>query len=355
MKPNGKQVLIEFISCSEKFLNDKSKLEDILKIAIKKSKLSLVSIRSHKFNPIGITSVAIINQSHVILHTYPEAKHVSIDIFTCSPDNKSTNDLINFLRYKLKPKIVKFTEILRGDVLDVNRSNWLTSSSETDFEIRYYIKKKLFSKKSKYQQIDIIDNDSFGRMLFLDNDLQIAEKDADIYNLCMVKPIINRKLGSVAILGGGDGGILKEVLKYNPDSVTLVDIDKEVINVSQKYLHSICESAFKNSKVKIIIDNVYNFLDKSNNFDTITYDLTMHPETFTKIKREIFLNKLFLKINKSLNKNGVISLQCCSELDKETFNIIKRILMQHFSNIRFTKEFIPSFCQNWIFASGIKK
>jgi spermidine synthase len=356
MKPLGTQLIAEFIYCSKNILEDKKVLEQALKLGIKRCGLNLKSLKGHQFNPVGVTVIAIIGESHIAIHTYPEARHASIDIFTCATNSQTPIELLHFLRTKFKPKTVRVVELLRGNPIEIKEKNWITSFSGSGcgFEIRYHIKKQLLSKRSKYQQIDIIENENFGKILFLDNDVQIAERDAHIYNWNMVSPLIEAKnsLNKVAILGGGDGGVLYELLKYNPRSVVLVDIDEEVIKASKRYLRRICKNAFSNPKVTIVIDDVNNFLETNHGFDAIIYDLTMHPEALTRMDRTVFLNELFLKIRNNLNEGGMLTLQCCSEFDTETLKLLRRLLSKHFMNINFRKTFIPSFCENWIFGSA---
>jgi len=356
MKPLGTQLIAEFISCSPNILKHKKTLEQALRLGIKKCGLNLKSLRGHQFNPVGVTVIAVIGESHIAIHTYPEARHASIDIFTCATNSGAPVKLLHFLKTKFKPKTVRIVELLRGNPIEIKEKNWITSfsSSGGGFEIRYHIKKQLLSKRSKYQQIDIIENENFGKILFLDKDVQIAEKDAHIYNWHMVAPLIESKnsLNKVAILGGGDGGVLYELLKYNPKSVVLVDIDEEVIKASKRYLRRICRNAFSNPKVKVVIDDVNRFLETDHGFDAIIYDLTMHPEAMTRMDRTIFLKELFLKIRNNLNEGGMLTLQCCSEFDTETLKLLKRLLSKHFEDITFRKVFIPSFCENWVFGSA---
>ena len=353
MKPTGIQLIAEFIQCQKKILNDKKILEKILKQGIQECGLNLKKLDSYQFNPVGITVIAIISESHVVIHTYPEVRHASIDIFTCCSDLSIPVSLLHFLKNQLKPETIRAGNVRRGNSLEMEKKDWIVPSSSNWFEVRYHIKKKLLSKKTKYQQIDIIENENFGRMLFLDKDLQIAEKDAPLYNWNMVSPLIEKnKLGVVAILGGGDGGVLNELLKHNPKKIILVDIDKDVILCSKKFLYNICKNSFSNPHVKIVINDVKKFLETNYGFDAIIYDLTMHPEYFIGINRRTFLNELFLKIKDSLNENGIISLQCCSEFDTEALKLLREILSRYFTHITFVTSFIPSFCENWVFASA---
>ncbi len=356
MKPLGTQIIAEFIYCSKNILNDKEALERELKVGIERCGLGLKSLSGYKFDPVGVTIIAIISQSHVGIHTYPEARHASIDIFTCSTDNSQTQKLLQFLKNKLKPRTVRVIEVLRGNPLEIKDKDWITSFSgaRRGFEIRYHIKKRLLSKKTKYQRIDIIDNEDFGRMLFLDKEIQIGEKGAHIYNSCLTSPIIETKksLGKVAILGGGDGGVLNELLIYNPKIIFLVDMDSEVVEASRKYLKGICKNAFSDPRVRIVTDDANKFLEKNHGFDVIIYDLTMHPEAITNMDRVEFFNQMFSKIKKSLNEEGMITLQCCSEFDTATLRLLKKLLPKYFKNINFKTGFIPPYCENWIFASA---
>jgi spermidine synthase/S-adenosylmethionine decarboxylase proenzyme len=359
MKPVGSQLIAEFIHCSKKYLNDRKALEEILKLGIEKCGLGLVSIKGHQFDPVGVTVIAVISESHIAIHTYPEALHASIDIFTCASGSKSVSKLLRFLKGRLRPKSVRLVELLRGNPIEIKEENWTTSFSGPGcgFEIRYHVKNHIYSKRSKFQQIDIIENDDFGKILFLDKDVQIAEADAHTYSWNMIAPLIekNKKIDKVAILGGGDGGILYEILKHDPERVFLIDIDEDVIKVSRRYLRRICRGAFSDPRATIVVDDANKFLETNDGFDAIIYDLTMHPEALTNMPRTDFLNQIFSKVGKSLKKDGMVTMQCCSEFDKDTMKHLKKILPKHFKNIEFRKVLIPSFCENWIFASAEMK
>lgn len=357
MKPLGTQLVAEFIYCSSKILNDREALERMLKRAIQKSGLTLKSITGHQFHPVGVTVIAVISESHIGIHTYPEARHASIDIFTCAAGAGAVGKLLDYLKKQMQPKTVRVVELSRGNPLEIIKKEWITCFSGSGFETKYHIKKKLLSKRTKYQMMDIIENDSFGRMLFLDKDLQIAESDAHIYNESMVRPIAGNgnSLKKVAILGGGDGGVLNEMLRYGPREVFLVEIDKEVISASKKLLKNICGTAFQDRRVNLVIDDANNFLGTPHEFDAVVYDLTMHPESITKTERTRFLEVLLKKLKNSLNSGGVVSLQCGSEFDVETQKLLQKLLPRYFKNVIYRKSHIPSFCENWVFATAKAK
>jgi S-adenosylmethionine decarboxylase proenzyme len=352
MKPLGSQVIAEFIHCSRDILDDRAGLERLLGKAIKKSGLTLITTSAHKFEPVGVTVIALIGESHVVIHTYPEARHASIDIFTCSNGAHAMKALLKYLKKKLEPETIRVVNVNRGNPLEVREEDWITSFSSNGYETRYHIKKHIHSERSAYQQIDIIENDNFGRMMFLDRDLQIAERDAHIYNRAMVSPLLadGRKPGRVVILGGGDGGVLSELLKKGPESVVLVDIDEAVIKASKKHMESVCGASFSDSRVEVVIADAFAYLENVSGIDSVIYDLTMYPEALTLNDREHFLKGIFGSIRRCLTPGGMVTMQCCSEFDKRTRLLLTGILSQQFNDIEFDKVLVPSFCENWIFA-----
>lgn len=355
MKPSGRHLIAEFIYCGKEILNDGERIEAALKEAIKECGFGLRKILTYRFQPAGVTSIAIISESHVAIHTYPEAQHASVDVFTCAPIPEKTRRLLNCLKATFQPKKVSTTEVLRGNPLEIASTSWITNFSSNGFAVRYHVKRKLVDTQSRYQHIEIIENDDFGRMLFLDKDLQIAEADAHLYNSSLLPPHIGRFLKGkeIAILGGGDGGVLHEVLKYNPRKVTLVELDEEVIHYSKRYLNSICNNAFDDPRVDIVIEEAGSFLDRAKTFDLFIYDLTLHPEAFVDLDRETYLSTLLSKLRKRLKDGGLLTIQCGSEFDKETQDLVNRILTSHFREVEYNSVFIPSFCEKWVF--GVAK
>ncbi|MBM4271452.1 MAG: adenosylmethionine decarboxylase [Deltaproteobacteria bacterium] len=354
MKPMGTQILAEFFNCSRDILNDHSVIERILREGIAACNLTMVSLSSHCYEPIGITSIAVISESHVAVHTYPEARHVSLDIFTCSRSSQATRKLLLFLQEKMRPGTTRIVEMSRGNPIDVVTTNWITDdNSAIGFDVRYHIETEVFSQKSKYQDIRVIENQSFGKMLFLDNDLQVAEADAKFYNESIVRPLVESgvSLDYVAILGGGDGGVLYEILKHNPGRVALIDIDEDVVSVAKTYLQEICHNAFDDPRVEVFNCDVIDFLDGSHHFDAIIYDLTMHPESYITMDWEVYLDQLFVKMKGDLKEGGMVTSQCCSILDRDTFRVVRKILNRHFSEVKFFNTYIPSYCTTWMFAS----
>jgi spermidine synthase len=190
-------------------------------------------------------------------------------------------------------------------------SNIPYSSSGAECGLR--IKKKLFSGKSLYQQIEVYDTIKFGRILTLDKIFQTSEEDEFIYHemICHL-PIFyflneNKKLPEkVLIIGGGDGGALEEVLKHRIKKVWMLEIDKMVSDVSVKYLPSISRGAFKDKRANVLFEDGKSFIEKNNNFfDIIILDLS-DPGGPAK---DLISEKFYRNVKKALTKKGIISVQ----------------------------------------------
>ncbi len=353
MKPTGIQIAGEYKGCLPGILNDLEALEQLVESAITNSGMTIVRITSHRFDPVGITVAAILSESHVVVHTYPEAEHASVDIYTCTYNPEPPMRLFEYIQKELQAKRVKYIEIFRGDILDKKETNLITTAAGNGFEIRYEVEKLLFSKKTDFQQLEIIENAVFGRMLFLDNDLQIADSDAHIYNEAMVAPAkALKEMNSALILGGGDGGIANQLIEETNCEITLVDIDPLVIEACKEYMPKVAGKAFKDERVTVLNKDADKFLKSiENNYDAVFYDLSMHPEIFSVKDKQTYLTDLFGSLKNTIKTNGVLSMQCCSAFDKGTLEIINDVIPLFFHDVKFNEVFIPSFCEPWIFAS----
>ncbi|WP_291012370.1 hypothetical protein [Hydrogenophaga sp.] len=168
--------------------------------------------------------------------------------------------------------------------------------------------KLLHSEKSPYQRIEIYDHQSFGRLLVLDGYIQASQADEFIYHEMAVHvPLLGRerKDASVLIIGGGDGGILRESLKHDfVTSVTMVEIDQRVIALAKEYLA--VNGDYDDPRVTLVIDNAANFvsqaLQSGQRYDLIVLDLTepVGPSSC------LFTEKFLTEVVSLVSETGVI-------------------------------------------------
>lgn len=182
-------------------------------------------------------------------------------------------------------------------------------------DIKLGLKAKLFyRKKTLYQDLRIYRNPRFGRALVLDGALQTTERDEFIYHEMLVHAalFIHPAPRKVLIIGGGDGGALREVLKHKTVvKVTLVEIDKDVIEISQKFLKSICKNSFQDKRTNLVIGDGAKFVRASKEkFDVVIID---SPDPLGPA-RVLFTEKFYKNVFCLLNKEGVLIRQTGSTI-----------------------------------------
>lgn len=176
----------------------------------------------------------------------------------------------------------------------------------------FKVKNVLCEKKSAFQRIEIIENDFFGRVLFLDGLVQTTERDEFFYHEMLVHPALAciRRPEKVLIIGGGDGGALREVLKYPVKKAWLVEIDQEVIKACAKYFPWL-NGALSDPRAELAIADGFNFIQTTTEkFDVIIVD-SSDPVGPSAI---LHARKFFLKLKQALKPEGVIVAQAGSQI-----------------------------------------
>lgn len=110
----GRHLTIDMYGCSFENLNNLDFIKEAMLTAITESNMILLNFTYHKFEPQGITALALLAQSHMSVHTYPEKGYAAIDVFTCG-DASRPDHVVTVLRRLLKPEKIKITNIKRGD------------------------------------------------------------------------------------------------------------------------------------------------------------------------------------------------------------------------------------------------
>ena len=116
---------------------------------------------------------------------------------------------------------------------------WYTDEHTSDVRFSMKATVQVASKKSAVQRIDILDTPAYGRVLVLDGGLMITEKDEFIYHemITHVPMAVNPNVKNVLVIGGGDGGTVRELTKYKTiESIDLVEVDKDVVLLAKKFL-----------------------------------------------------------------------------------------------------------------------
>jgi spermidine synthase len=170
------------------------------------------------------------------------------------------------------------------------------------------IKEHLYSGSSEFQTIDFYATPAFGTILALDGIVQTTEGDGFVYNEMIVHlPMFyHQNPKDVLIIGGGDGGALKEALKHKLPLVTQVEIDGKVMNLCKKFMPSLSEGALDDARSNVITGDGKAYIEsKENVFDVIVLDLS-DPEGPAK---ELSSVEFYKNVKRALKPNGIISVQ----------------------------------------------
>ena len=172
------------------------------------------------------------------------------------------------------------------------------------------IKNRLINKKSSFQKIEIFDTLTYGRVLALDGVIQVTEKDEYAYSEMLVHPAmqaLSKKAKKILIIGGGDGAVAEEVLKYNDiRSIDLVDIDKEVVDLSKKYFKKINNNSLISKKLNLFYEDAFKFIDKNqNSYDLIIAD---RPDPIGAGK-SLYKSNFYKKINNIMSESSIAVFQ----------------------------------------------
>jgi len=210
--------------------------------------------------------------------------------------------------------------------------------------LAYHARRFLVSARSNYQRIDIIDNEAYGRMLFLDGNVQHTQYDAKVFRDALCGEAKRRKIARIFVLGGGSGQTVISLLESTSvNQVTVVEIDPAVIKYCTQYVEG-AKHAFSDPRVTVVIDDAFSFLHSTNEeFDSAIIDLTEEP--FHIGKESKTLNQLYADIRKKCN--GRCSQYVGSEVNLSYNPRFRRLLesaaRKHLSKIQYESTFIPSF------------
>lgn len=202
----------------------------------------------------------------------------------------------------------------------------------------------IHEEKTDLWNIAIFDNPIFGRVLAVDGVIQLTEKDEAIYHEMLVHPalIAHDHPTSVLIVGGGDGGALREVLRHNDVArVILVEIDRRIMDLTQKYFPSLAGHAFSDPRLEIVIGDPVQYVKECREmFDIILCDSGDPIGTGASFFTKEFYGDCKKRLNEAgilVNQNGVPFIQT------EEYNSSVKRRKAHFGNVTFYLASIPSY------------
>jgi S-adenosylmethionine decarboxylase proenzyme len=281
-EPAGQHLLVDMQNVDSEFLNSEILIAQAMVDIVSVSGLTMLSYHCHELQPTGVSCVGVLLESHISVHTWPDAGVILLDLFTCGSGSL----------FPLLPLLKKYFGISRKDTeigpdvnpnmlwahkkrgfkndenLDTNMQGWDLDKFVVGW-IEHEMKTIVASVETEYQTIDIYDvvnprflewskyyaahlsedkttyyaqNPQFfapDRMVFINGVVQSRRQGETAYHEALVHPAMfsHPEPKRVAIIGGGEGATLREVLKHKSvEQVFMIEIDKDMVEVSKQYL-----------------------------------------------------------------------------------------------------------------------
>lgn len=154
---------------------------------------------------------------------------------------------------------------------------WYTENHTDYVKFSLKVKQHLFTGSSEFQQLDILDTYEYGKLMTLDGLVMVTEKDEFVYHDMIVHTsmAVNPDIKNVLVIGGGDGGTVRELMKYSTiEHVDMVEIDKLVVDAAKEFFPTVsCE--LNNPRVTVLYEDGIKFIQgKEKIYDLILIDST---------------------------------------------------------------------------------
>lgn len=231
---------------------------------------------------------------------------------------------------------------------------WFRDVINPDFVQLHRLRQTVYSGKTAFQSVEVIDTDGFGRCLVLDGKIQSAEMDEFIYHEALVHPAMIGHLDprTVFVAGGGEGATVREALRHRSvEKVVMVDIDKEAVDICRRFLPSMHRGAFDDRRTELLHLDAKEYLASSKQrFDVIIIDLTDPVEGGPSCM--LYTQEFYRLVQERLSPTGTLVLQAgpCSLEELRIFVAINRTLQSVFPSVSPYQAHIPSFGGLWGFA-----
>lgn len=207
---------------------------------------------------------------------------------------------------------------------------WIIEESfRNSYSMGFKTTAHLHSEQSEYQKIDVYETDSVGRLLLLDGKTMVSNKDEFVYHevVSHLPYMVTRQCKNVLIIGGGDGGVVREFVKHTDiERIDLVEIDERVIEVSKKYFPE-CTSGLSDPRVRVLCQDGFAFIKKAKKeYDIVVIDST-DPVDFASA---LFTDSFYQDVYNSLTDEGIMMNQTENPfLDefgvKEIYNNMRKV------------------------------
>ncbi len=235
---------------------------------------------------------------------------------------------------------------------------WFSENHTEDVKLSLRVNRQLYSKRSDYQRIDVFDTPEFGRVLALDGNIMLTERDEFIYDemIVHVPMAVHPGIAKVLVIGAGDGGVVRELTRYEQiKRIDLVEMDELVVEACRQYLpDNACR--LDDERVHIYFENGLKFIRRcEEEYDLIIVDSN---DPFGP-SEGLFTREFYGNCYKALKKDGIMVNQQGSPFYAEDAHAMQRShkrIASTFPISRVYQAHIPTYAAGyWLFGFASKK
>jgi len=346
--------------CDGLLMTDAEALAGLCREATLAAGLTIVGEKWHVFpdyqgQPGGVTGTLLLAESHLALHTWPERRGVTLDVYVCNfeADNSDKAErLMGALESAFQARESQRERIMRGDRDGPARAGGelLLESLNEDSVYGFRFARRLLDQRTDYQHLELLESDELGLTLRLDGSLMTSEADEFFYHEALIHPaaIAHPDPRRALIAGGGDGGALEELLKHPGIQATLVELDGGVVDVARRHLGRINHGSLDDPRANVRIGDGAAFVrDTAERFDLVYLDLT-DPETPA---GPLYTESFFAHCRRILAPGGALVLHLGSPFhEPDQVRGLAEALGRTFEHVRGYGLHIPLYGSYWSLA-----
>jgi spermidine synthase len=269
----GRHAICEFWGASH--LNSVETVERALRNAASAGGCTLIEIFVHQFAPHGVSGIAVIAESHIALHTWPEHDYIAADLFTCG-DSVDMDDIVDVLRDAFEAERVDARYLTRG-VRPEMAKRFEEYEPGSASHASYDMTRVLEQRRTEFQEVMLFESPRLGRVLALDGIVQMTDLDTYVYHEMLAHPVLfaHPDPRAVAVVGGGDVHLVAEVLKHSGiERVFLLELDEEVVQVARKH-YELARDTLADPRVEVRPRDAFESIaDLHGELDVVMIDLT---------------------------------------------------------------------------------
>lgn len=332
MNALGRHILVEFYDCSPELMNDVIHIENSMVAAAETAGATVINSTFHHFSPYGVSGVVVIQESHLAIHTWPEYGYAAVDLFTCG-DSVDPWVSYSYLKEAFQSGHGSSMELRRGQLSllkrndfnletlrdasaktieadgSITRDVWFTERDENIALSLKHSGNQLYKKDSAFQRVEIYETQAYGNMLTLDGMVMCTQKDEYVYHemITHVPMMSNLAAKRALVIGGGDGGTVRELLRYEQlEEITLVEIDELVIEACKLHLPETA-IAFENPRLNLLVEDGIKYIKECSDAQ---YDLIIVDSADPVGPGEgLFTAEFYEGVYRCLTKDGVMITQ----------------------------------------------